>query len=174
MAKQDAASRKNDGGKDEPGLVNTVELGDQNNRHDCESHQHCSRQEGLVILLVLRAASECQAYARVEVERWQFLSDAGDEVIYQVSGINVGIDRYGAAHIDTLNISDFLCGHTLDKGAYRNQSLFGRNSQAVYLREIAAVLRVADADIDFVVTVVGPVFPDLYPVRDKLHHCADQ
>ena len=128
VPKQYAACRKNDGRQNQCGLVDAVELRNENDGHDCQRHQHGLHEKGLVFLLVLRTAAECDADPWVDVERRQYLAKLGNHIRDQVIARHVGIDAHRAPHVSAPDRADLLCRHALDKCADRNETVPGRNA----------------------------------------------
>ena len=71
-------------------------------------------------------------------------------------------------------VGHLLRRHALYERIDRHEPVRCRDTQFVKLRQAAVLRRVAHADLDLVVTVIGPILADHDAVGDQLHHRADE
>ena len=81
MAEKHAARREYDGGKDQEGLEQAVELCDQDDAHDCDCNQHRLGQERLRFVLIIITAAKFDVHRRIDLYVGQQLAHLTDDVV---------------------------------------------------------------------------------------------
>src|SRR5690606_23848181 len=171
---QHADRRESDGSQYQKSLIETVELRDEDQRHQEQRHAEGARQElhGLALLLVL--AAETHVDAGVQVAGREPRLDLLDLVVDEHVVGHVGADLQHAPAVRALNVADALRRRARDEIADGHETGRRRDAQRVELAQVPIRLGQTDTDVDLVVGVVRPIVADQDAVRDELNRAADR
>ena len=167
--------REDHSSEDEKSLIETVELGHQDDSHHKQGYQEGLAEEGLRFALLLILALESNLDSRVH-RLGIFalpLLNLRDLRCRQYALRHIRLYRHYPLAVHTADGTELLSRSAGNEITDRHQAVVGLHPQAVELVQVAIPLRQTDDDIHLVVSIVRAVIADLDAVGHHLYSIAD-